>query len=76
MENPNFDTLPEHLQMEILSRLPPQYLGKCLFVSKQWASLIQSQEFRDLYLSRWMADDLDVVLLLLDLLRPKLNLQT
>ncbi|CAH8257830.1 unnamed protein product [Arabidopsis lyrata] len=68
MENPNFDTLPEHLQMEILSLLPLQSLGVCLCVSKQWRSLIRSQEFEDLYLSRWMADDNDVVLL--DLLRP------
>ncbi|CAH8257828.1 unnamed protein product [Arabidopsis lyrata] len=63
MENPNFDTLPEHLQMEILLRLPLQSLGKCLCVSKQWASLIRSQEFRDLYSSRWMTDDLDKALL-------------
>ncbi|KAG7536379.1 F-box domain [Arabidopsis suecica] len=63
MENPNFNTLPEHLQMEILSLLPLQSLGKCLFVSKQWRSLIRSQEFRDLYSSRWMTDDLDKELL-------------
>jgi len=61
MENPNyFDTFPEHLQMEILSRLPDlQSLGKCVCVSKQWASLISSQEFIDLYSSRWMFNDLD-----------------
>ncbi|KAG7536378.1 F-box domain, partial [Arabidopsis suecica] len=53
MENPNFDTLPEDLQKEILLRLPLKSLGVCLCVSKQWRSLIGSQEFRDLYSSRW-----------------------
>ncbi|EFH38943.1 hypothetical protein ARALYDRAFT_920384 [Arabidopsis lyrata subsp. lyrata] len=59
MENPNFDTLPEHLQMEILSRLPMISLVTCawLCVSKKLASLIRSQEFKALYLSRWT--DLD-----------------
>ncbi|CAL9240285.1 unnamed protein product [Arabidopsis halleri] len=63
MENPNFDTLPEHLQMEILSRLPLKAMGRCLCISKQWESLIRSQEFRALYSSRWMTDDLSKALL-------------
>ncbi|CAL9240281.1 unnamed protein product, partial [Arabidopsis halleri] len=71
MENLNFDTLPEDLQKEILSRcIPLETLGVCLCVSKQWRSLIRSREFEDLYLSRWLTADNDVVLLLFDLLLP------
>ncbi|KAG7586169.1 F-box-like domain superfamily [Arabidopsis thaliana x Arabidopsis arenosa] len=54
MENSSFETLPQDLQMEILSRLPLKILGKCICVSKKWASLIRGEDFKRFYLSRSM----------------------
>ncbi|XP_010511713.1 PREDICTED: putative F-box protein At1g70960 [Camelina sativa] len=53
MDKPtSFETLPLDLQMDILSRLPLKSLVKCIVISKQWASLIRGEDFKNLYLRR------------------------
>ncbi|CAL9240236.1 unnamed protein product [Arabidopsis halleri] len=56
MENSSFESLPQALQDDILSRLPLKSLVKlkCILVSKKWASIIRGEEFKALYLSRSM----------------------
>ncbi|XP_010415844.1 PREDICTED: putative F-box protein At1g70960 [Camelina sativa] len=50
----DFESLPEDLQMQILSRLPLKSLVTCICVSKKWASLIRTKAFRDPYLHQSM----------------------
>ncbi|EOA37716.1 hypothetical protein CARUB_v10012444mg, partial [Capsella rubella] len=46
------ETLPIDLIIEILSRLPVNSIARYRFVSKQWASLLQRQDFTELFLTR------------------------
>lgn len=48
------EALPSDTQMEILLHLPPKSLGRCICVSKKWASMIREKQFRDLYFLRSM----------------------
>ncbi|KAG7651292.1 putative F-box protein [Arabidopsis thaliana] len=54
MVNTSFETLPRHMQMEILSRVPLKFLMKFMCVSKKWASIIRGEEFREDYLFQSM----------------------
>ncbi|CAA7026596.1 unnamed protein product [Microthlaspi erraticum] len=46
------NSLPTDLFLEIFSRLPAKSVAKCLFVSKQWASILGGQDFTELFLTR------------------------
>ncbi|CAA7060805.1 unnamed protein product [Microthlaspi erraticum] len=48
------EALHSDIQMKILLHLPPKPLGRCVCVSKKWASMIREKQFRDLYLLRSM----------------------
>ncbi|CAA7026609.1 unnamed protein product [Microthlaspi erraticum] len=46
------DSIPTDLFLDIFSRLPVKSVAKCLFVSKQWASIICRPDFTELFLTR------------------------
>ncbi|XP_023632994.1 putative F-box protein At1g30930 [Capsella rubella] len=46
------DSIPIDLFHEIFSRLPARLVGRCRCVSKQWAFLLERQDFMELFLTR------------------------
>ncbi|XP_074270363.1 F-box protein DOR-like [Silene latifolia] len=45
MSDPSFEDIPEEIQIEILSRLPPESLSRCKFVSKHWKDTLTIKAF-------------------------------
>ncbi|CAF1930607.1 unnamed protein product [Brassica oleracea] len=46
------NSMPTDLILEIFSRLPAKSVAVCCCVSKLWASILNSQDFRELFLTR------------------------
>lgn len=46
------NSMPTDLIVEIFSRLPAKSVAVCCCVSKLWASILNSQDFRELFLTR------------------------
>lgn len=47
--------IPIDLVMEILSRLPAKYVGRCRCVSKLWATILCRKDFTELFLKKSFA---------------------
>ncbi|CAF2098967.1 unnamed protein product [Brassica napus] len=46
------NSMPTDLIVDIFSRLPAKSVAVCCCVSKLWASILNSQDFRELFLTR------------------------
>ncbi|XP_026444322.1 F-box protein At3g07870-like [Papaver somniferum] len=52
----NFDMLPENMMLEILSRVPTEYVLECKLVSKPWRDLVQLPSLSQMHLDHHLSD--------------------